>query len=299
MLTGLHILLSYTCTYECDHCFVYSSPRASGTFSIGQIRKVIQEAEVIGTAKTVFFEGGEPFLFYPLMLEGAKIAKRFGFDFGIVTNGYFAISEEDAKLWLAPLLELDITNLTISDDLLHSGEVDESAATRALAAAAEMGIPNGTISVDKPSVDHPEAAPGEKGEPVVGGGVMFRGRAVEKLASGLPLKSWETFAECPHEKLDDPSRVHIDCYGNVQLCQGISIGNMWELPLSSIIGDYDFKRHPILKSIEGGGPAQLVRDFDVEHSEGHVDACHLCYQARLSLIDKFPEYLAPVQVYGR
>ena len=299
MLTGLHFLLSYACTYECDHCFVYSSPRAGGTFTIDQIRKVLQEAEKIGTVKTIFFEGGEPFLFYALMLEAAKQAKDMGLDFGIVTNGYFAVSEEDAKLWLAPLRDLGISNLTISDDVLHSGDIIESAAKRASAAASELGIQTSTIAVEEPSVIEPEQAKGEKGEPIVGGSVMFRGRAVEKMVQGLPLKSWDAFNECPHEKLDAPSRVHIDRYGNVQLCQGISMGNMWEVPLSTIVTNYDARQHPILKSIEEGGPARLVKDYDIEHEEEYVDACHLCYRARTCLLDKFPKYLAPPQVYGR
>jgi hypothetical protein len=29
-LTGVHFLLSYQYTHECDHCFVWASPRAGG-----------------------------------------------------------------------------------------------------------------------------------------------------------------------------------------------------------------------------------------------------------------------------
>ena len=44
MLTGIHVLLTYTCNFECDHCFLYCSPRAEGTFTLEQIREVIEEA---------------------------------------------------------------------------------------------------------------------------------------------------------------------------------------------------------------------------------------------------------------
>ena len=283
MLTGLHFILSYACTYECDHCFVYSSPRARGTFTIGRVREALQEAEKTGSISTIFLEGGEPFLYYPLMLEAAKAAVGKGFNVGIVTNGYFAVSEEDAELWLSPLLEVGVSNLTISDDALHNGDQVAPASKVALAAAERLGIPTGAIRIE---------------EPVVGGGVMFRGRAVEKLATGLPVRNWEEFDECPHEDLDAPSRCHIDCYGNVQLCQGISIGNMWETPLSMIVGEYDAKRHPICGVLQNGGPAQLVRNCGLEHDDGYVDACHLCYSARTMLMDRFPGYLAPPQVYG-
>jgi hypothetical protein len=41
-----------------------------------------------------------------------------------------------------------------------------------------------------------------------------------------------------------------------------------------------------------------MREFDVPHEDAYVDACHLCYRARQALLDRFPEYLAPRQVFG-
>ena len=43
-LTGIHFLLTYACTYECDHCFVHSSPFATGTMTLGQVRDVLDQA---------------------------------------------------------------------------------------------------------------------------------------------------------------------------------------------------------------------------------------------------------------
>ena len=79
MLNGIHFLLSYQCNSECDHCFVYSGPHAKGTFTLSQIREVLDEAERLGSIKSIYFEGGEPFLFYPIMLEGIKAAREKGF----------------------------------------------------------------------------------------------------------------------------------------------------------------------------------------------------------------------------
>jgi hypothetical protein len=138
----------------------------------------------------------------------------------------------------------------------------------------------------------------KKGEPIVGGDVMFRGRAADRLTEGLPRVNWEEFNECTHEELVNPERVHVDAYGNVHICQGISMGNMWQTPLSELIKDYDVNKHPICGSLAIGGPARLARVYGVEHENSYVDACHLCYEARKKLIDKFPEYLAPKQVYG-
>ena len=58
MLTGIHFLLSYQCVYECDHCFVFGSPNARGTFTLAQIQRVLDEARALGTVKQIYFEGG-------------------------------------------------------------------------------------------------------------------------------------------------------------------------------------------------------------------------------------------------
>ena len=131
---------------------------------------------------------------------------------------------------------------------------------RALAAAEKLGISTGTICIDVPSARLDLDPAGEKGAPVAGGGVMFRGRAVEKLAPGLPTRHWEEFDECPHENLENPSRFHLDCFGNVQICQGISLGNMWETPLSEIVEKYEVGRHKICAPLARGGPARLARE---------------------------------------
>lgn len=298
MLTGIHFLLTYMCNLKCDHCFVYSGPDAKGTFTLGQMRMAFDEATKIGTIKWIYFEGGEPFLFYPLMLEGIKIARSMGFKVGVVTNAYYATSEEDAELWLTPLCKLGISDLSISDDSFHYEEEKDNLAKRALAAAKRLGMPVDSICIEKPTVEADIDKEQNKGAPVIGGGAMFRGRAVEKLVEGLPQRRWEEFTECPYEDLKEPERVHIDPYGNVHLCQGLSMGNMWETPLSMLVKNYNADSHPICGPLVRGGPALLAKEYNVRHDDKYIDACHLCYLVRLALLDKFPKYLAPRQVYG-
>ena len=296
MLTGIHFLLSYMCNFECDHCFLYSGPSAQGTFTIQQIQSALEEAGKIGTVEWIYFEGGEPCLFYPLMIEGVRRARQMRFQVGVVTNAYFATSEEDARLWLQPLADLGIADLSISDDAFHYGDVEDNPPKRAVACARELGMPVDSICIEKPTVlKEPEQG---RGAPVVGGDAMFRGRAVEKLIEGLPRRPWHEFAECPYEDLGDPGRVHLDCYGNVHLCQGISMGNMWEVRLSELLLNYTAGKHPICGPLVEGGPARLAEVYDVNHQDSYVDACHFCYDLRLSLLDRFPQYLAPKQVYG-
>ena len=60
-LKGIHFLLSYRCTDECDHCFLWGSPQARGTMTLAQIRDVLHQAKELGTVDMVYlqcYDGG-------------------------------------------------------------------------------------------------------------------------------------------------------------------------------------------------------------------------------------------------
>ena len=298
MLKGIHILLTYTCLFECDHCFLYCGPGARGTFTVRQMEKILDQAAQIETAQWIYFEGGEPFLYYPLMLAGIQRARQKGFQTGIVTNAYWATSIQDALLWLQPLKDLGISALSISDDAFHHGDASDNPAKTALSAARKLHLPASGICIEKPFVRRDRSFPGGKGRPIVGGGVRFRGRAAETLTAGLPTRNWEEMTKCPDEDVADPGRVHIDAYGNVHLCQGLCIGNCWETPLSAVMAGYAAERHPICGPLLSGGPAALVKKYGTKHMPAYVDECHLCFHCRRQLLKRFPDCIAPRQVYG-
>jgi len=297
-LSGIHFLLSYSCTYKCDHCFLHCSPEARGTFTCADLRRAFAEIARMGSVETVYFEGGEAFLYYPLLLEGLRLAAASGLRAGIVTNAYWATSTEDAEMWLRPIRDIGIADLSVSDDGFHQSTPEDNPARRALAAARNLGIPCDTICIESPAPApcRPES-PG-RGQPVIGGGVMFRGRAAEKLTAGLPRRRREELTACPYEELEEPARVHLDCYGNVHLCQGLSMGNMSETPLCDLARHYNARQHPICGPLLSGGPAALAAEYGLELGDGFVDECHYCYTVRKALVDRFPAYLAPRQVYG-
>ena len=294
-LNGIHFLLSYQCTYECDHCFVWSSPRAGGTIRLEMLSRVLDQAREIGTVEEIYFEGGEPFLFFPLLVEGIRQARERGFSTGVVTNCYWATAEADAALWLEPLRELEVADLSVSSDAFHSGDVEDPRPGFAVQAARRLGLDEDVITIDPPTVC---VSAEDKGQPIVGGSVRFRGRATKELISGLPRRAWTEFDECPDEDFLDPGRVHVDGHGNVHVCQGLLLGNLEETGLGELIDRYDPHSHPIIGPLVAGGPAELVRHYDLPHEDGYVDACHLCYEARAALRERFPDVLGPLQVYG-
>jgi hypothetical protein len=265
--------------------------------TLAQIRDVLHQAQALGTVDMVYFEGGEPFLFYPVMLAGLREAAALGLKKGIVTNNYWATSVEDAVEWLRPIAEIGLDDLSLSSDLFHGEAMMMQSVLNAMEAAEQLDLPEGVITIEAP--EGCEAyAHDDKGEPITGGPVRFRGRAVAKLTQGVPRRPWTGFNECPDEDFVEPGRVHVDAYGHVHICQGVIVGNVWQQPLAEIVVGYDPEAHPIIGPLMEGGPAALVDRYELPHAEGYIDACHLCYLARDALRSQFSEYLAPPIVYG-
>jgi hypothetical protein len=294
-LSGLHFLLTYQCTFECDHCFVWGSPKQTGTFSLEGIREALRQASETGSVEWIYFEGGEPFLYYPILLEGVRLANRHGFQVGIVTNSYWATSYEDACQWLAPFAGL-VQDLSVSSDLYHTDDPQDRRAGHARRAAQAFSIPCGTISIAQPEASDCSGAGGKlpKGE----SGVMYRGRAAELLSPRAAKQPWDSLRECPYEDLRQPGRLHLDPFGYLHICQGIAIGNLFRQHLAEICRDYDPEAHPVAGLLLSGGPVELVERYGLAHEEAYADACQLCYTARRDLRRRFPDILAPDQMYG-
>ena len=294
-LSGLHLLLTYECNYECDHCFVWGGPSQTGTMTVGTIKNILGQAEALGTVEWIYFEGGEPFLYYDLLAAGILLAKESGFNVGVVTNAYWATSDSEAIDWLRPMVGL-IDDFSISSDAFHGGYESPEHPEIARRAARRLRIPVDFISVAQPEAVDVTGAAGQL--PAGESAVLYRGRAAEVLASRVEAIPWKQFAVCPWEDLRAPERIHVDPFGNLHICQGISIGNLLKRSLKEIMRDYDADDHPIVGPLVAGGPAEIVRRYDLPHQDGYADHCHLCYKSRYTLRERFPNVLTPDQMYG-
>lgn len=299
-LSGLHLLLTYQCNFECDHCFVWGSPRQVGVMTLANIQEILDQSGQVSSIKSIYFEGGEPFLYYPVLLQGVREAVRRGFQVGIVTNAYWATALEDALAWLEPFAGL-LSDLTVSSDLYHYDALESLQYRNAVAAARQLGIPVGGIMIAQPeemNTSQENLVVGQLPEGL--GGVMYRGRAAEKLAMRARSFPWQQFTACPHEDLREPGRVHLDALGNLHICQGLVIGNLFQQSLQEICTGYVPEAHPIISYLLAGGPAELARHYGLapEEQARYADACHLCYVTRLALRGRFPAELGPGQMYG-
>ncbi len=296
-LQGLHVLLTYRCDAECDHCFVWGSPKTRGVFTLHQVKDLLSEAKKLPTVRSVSFEGGEPFLYYPLLAQATREAAAQGFRVELLSNGYWATCPEDAVDWLRPLSLGSTISLTLSSDLYHGDRWDIDAVKNAVHAAKAVHMPVEIIAIKHPTAVTvcPQAIAGAK----VGlYDLMYKGRAATQLTSIATTVPWDTLTKCPYEDLVHPKRVHVDPFGYVHVCQGITIGNAWTHPFSHIIQNYAPHTHPIIDPLVRGGPVALVKAFAMPHERRYADACHLCYATRCVIRPRFPDLLAPDEMYG-
>lgn len=295
--TSIHVLLTYECNYECDHCFVWGSPRQTGTFTLETLESVFQQALALNHVREFYFEGGEAFLYYAILVRAVMRATDLGFATGVVTNGYWATNIEDALAWLRPLVAAGLDAIDISYDLFH-GDTDPAPPLHpGVMAARQLGLAVDTITIDPPT-GYRDPAAAVPGEAIAGGGVMYRGRAAETLTAALPTEPRASFDSCPYEDLVNPGRIHLDPFGNLHVCQGVVIGNVFQRPLAEIAASYEPVLHPIVGPLLAGGPAQLARSYHLALEDGYVDACHLCYCARQALRPQFTAVLGPDHMYG-
>jgi hypothetical protein len=283
-LTGIHILISYGCSAACAHCFVWGDPQNRTVMSRADVQHFLDEAKSSGVITSIAIEGGEPFLYPDVLLAAIRECSARGYGVGVLSNGFWATSDESALTVLRPLVDAGLKSLSVSTDEYHTVYVPAELADRAIRIAQELGINAGKM-----------VTPFER--------VMFRGRAAKSLAGLKPERvPWDACHRCPRESLATPKRVHLDLYGSLHICQGIVVGNMKERRLSEIIETFEAASHPIVGPLVQGGPtalAQKAQEYGFQPEATYADECHLCYSTREFLRSMYPDLLRPDEMYGR
>lgn len=286
-LTSLHVLLTYKCVYECDHCFVWGSLQQSGVFTLDRLDVVLEQAVRLGTVREIAFEGGETLVYYPTLITAVRRAAR-QFNTAIVTNGYWATTVGDATNWLKRLVDAGLRRIQFFlDERQAAGELHPG-----VIAARELGLETRVLRRATSRLGR-EACSGNTDEDV-----HFRSSDATRPPSDIRLRPWDSFTTCPYENLSHPSRVHVDPFGYLHLCQGLVIGNLFDRSLQSVVAGYAPGAHPIVGPLIAGGPAELVRRYGLEPQSAYLDACYLCYSSREELRTSFPSELCPEPIDG-
>jgi len=316
-IRSLILYPTYRCTAECSCCFTASSTRKGRVMELSDIQDYMDEARKAGASSVAFF-GGEPFLYFDLLKEGIEYATGIGLQSAMPTNAFWAASEKLALERLNLLKERGLVGISVSADPYHCEYVPFEHILNAIEAAIGLKAfyyagnrafdgKGGDTVVRRAREIAARLLPHETYNGKIDG-TWFIGTAAEVLAERAEKQSWE---KCTNSCMIVDSSVEsgglhtvsVHPYGHVSPdnCIGISIGNARETKLSEIIATYDPQAHPILEVVHNEGAVGLARmaiRYGFEPTE-YVDACHLCYEARKVLLDRYPEHLAPAIYYER
>lgn len=138
----LVLTLGYRCNMSCKSCFVGEKLLDEETkLSYEDAVRIIESAARLQTIKTIAFVGGEPFIYYKLMLRlGSYIASHYGCELNVSTNGSWAKSPKAAHKLLAPLHKVGLRWLMMSLDQYHLENASLDQAVNCLNGSLEMGI---------------------------------------------------------------------------------------------------------------------------------------------------------------
>ena len=138
----LVLTLGYRCNMVCKSCFIGEMLHDhTTTLTFNEAIRSVESAARLQTIRNVAFVGGEPFIFYKLMLRiGDYIHAHYQCPLNVSTNGTWAKSKVIAHRLLEPLRDVGLSWLMLSLDQYHveHGILDQ--AVHCLNASIEFGI---------------------------------------------------------------------------------------------------------------------------------------------------------------
>jgi pyruvate-formate lyase-activating enzyme len=138
---SLTILPTYRCSAACQDCCFASDPFVKGEIPLENILNYIDQAARIETMRLIVFSGGEAFLLGKKLDIAVARASQHRLLTRIVTNAYWATSEESALKRLTELKNAGLTELNASTGDYHQLYVPIKNVVNATLAALSIGMP--------------------------------------------------------------------------------------------------------------------------------------------------------------
>lgn len=302
------IILTYRCRSACRHCLYCCGPRwEKEGMSASDVREALNAVTLFPRLPRVHLTGGEPFLHFDLLLEGASIASRLGIEAYVETSAIWCTDEGETRRLLVELREAGLESVLVSCSPFHAERIPPERTFRAVRAALDIFGPRRTIvylpeylrilgmlEQDRgtPLSRYEEIFGREKARIILwqGYGVISGGRSGYHLGQFVERHPASAFAgdTCAADILH-AHHSHFDLYGNYisGFCGGLSLGSWRSLPL--LFEDFWAGRFPsLVKILIESGPNGLFdlarRRYGYEDRPGgYAGKCHLCVDVRRHL----------------
>jgi MoaA/NifB/PqqE/SkfB family radical SAM enzyme len=311
------IMLTYRCNATCADCYVNSSPRKRTILPVEDLREYLRELKKLGiSGPRIHFGGGEPFYHYEHLIECLEAVKEAGMSpLGkLETNAFWCKNDELARKRLTEIKRLGIVQLHVSSDVFHQEFIPIESVQKAVRIGREVlgekALRIGLQEFFDDPIDVKELTEEEKTE--AHRNVLKRypwrivGRAAKALSHLVDRHPKEALAgdNCARKILKRGS-IHIDPHGNVfpSTCSGIIIGNAKKQPLSNIHETFEYREHPLVKTLVEHGPVPLLEEA-IQHGfpddeGGYATKCHICFAARTFFWENglYADEVGPEEIY--
>lgn len=316
------VMLSYRCTIACRHCLFACKPgNPDAVMSVADAVTCIEEFSKLD--RIVHLSGGEPFMFYDVLLSATKASSKRGFPPHMVqTNCSWCNSDEIVAERFKALRDLGMLGMYFSSDPYHQEFVPAENVRRAIRIATTIFGPDnivGSGSAVPENADELENMTRDEEklrERVRSAPPRMVGRAFFALSRYLDERPVSQLVQDriwgPHWGPDncavdfDPAtmmEVHGDPYGNLQTNCGIILGNIRDNDIAEVMTKDYIARHPIagILATEGAdGPFKLLEiaeEKGYRRREKYAQKCSLCFEVRSFLRPYYPQFFGPQEIY--
>ena len=139
--TSLAFITTDKCTASCHNCCFKCSPKNAQRLSLSQITNIIEQVmDEFDEVNSCVFTGGECTLLGNDLLKAIEYASNKELICRIVSNGYWAISEEKAYNYLKELVNCGLRELNLSTGDEHQKWVSVQKVINACKAAKKLNL---------------------------------------------------------------------------------------------------------------------------------------------------------------
>jgi len=308
--TDLGIIMSYQCQCACKHCLYNCGPRWKDWMSPEILREALQATQAWHHHFQIHLTGGEPFLNFPLLLEGVRIATELDIPCYVETNAGWCLREEDVAEKFATLREAGLNAVLISCSPFHAEKIPPARTFLAIRKALEMFGRQRVMVYMAHCLEQVQLSGLDKTTPIEcyverlgleragvllwdGYSIISGGRAgyalghLTRKRPAAAFRGQNCFLEIIHAH-----HSHFDLYGNYisWFCGGLTVGDWHDLP--QVLDDFRNRRFPPLVDIlVRSGSLGLFEMARAEYgyhelSGGYAGKCHLCVDVRRCLYQR-------------
>lgn len=301
------VFLDYQCNFSCTHCSVGSSPKTRFPMPTSLLDIFFDQLSTLSSIKVVTFTGGEATLHLDMLKSSISRAKQHGKVTRVVSNGWWAKSDEAALAFLHDLQKAGLDEINTSFDDYRLPFIKFSKIVHLVSAAIKLGIRVGVGAI-KSSNSSEWCAERIRNELA-----KYLSLPLSELSKHVSVVSDYPTPSGSGEDLDVAgldgglkttigcgdlmSTISLHPNGSIKACCGhiqfyakdLEIGNLYHESLSDIVNRA--RRNTLLWLIHTLGPKKILEDLGYV-TDRYTSKCHAC---KALLLNHRQEFISWVQ----